>query len=166
MKFHSKFQWNFRPISFARWPDYQIHFPPNFDVKIHVGVLVDGLKASEHPRGHCGAHARSIKSLGTWFSWKCPPVPLNTRPFTNRCATAPTFYLCYQELKYAVAPFFMKGITHIQPRIVRARFMIEISWKESNMFRKWLWYYIFPLWREVRLSFLVISSWPWHRKLM
>jgi hypothetical protein len=27
-------------------------------------VLLDGLKASEHPRGHYGAHARSIKLLG------------------------------------------------------------------------------------------------------
>ena len=46
------------------------------------------------------------------------------------------------------------------------RFMIEISWKESSVFWKWFRYYIFPLWREEISSFLVISSWPWHRKPM
>ena len=74
--------------------------------------------------------------LVTWFSWKCPLVPLSARPFTAWRGTASTPYSCSQELKYAVAHVFMKGITRIQPRIVRAQFMIEISWKESSMFWK------------------------------
>ena len=60
----------------------------------------------------------------------------------------------------------MKGIMVNKHRIVHARFMIEISWKESSVFWKWFRYYIFPLWREEISSFLVISSWPWHRKPM
>ena len=28
---------------------YNAHIPPNFVVKIHVVVLLDGLKAAEHP---------------------------------------------------------------------------------------------------------------------
>ena len=72
--------------------------------------------------------------LVTWFSWKWPLVPLSARPITARRGMASTAYSCSQELKYAVAHVFMKGITRIQPRIVRARFMIEISWKESSMF--------------------------------
>ena len=104
--------------------------------------------------------------LVTWFSWKWPLVPLSARPFTAWRGTASTPYSCSQELKYAVAHVFMKGITRIQPRIVRAQFMIEISWKESSMFWKWFRHYIFPLWREIKSSFLVISSWAWHRNLM
>ena len=123
-------------------------------MKIHVGVLLDGFKASEHPRGHCGTHARSIYSC----AFECQAS------FTARRGTAPTGYPCTQELKSAAPSVSMKGITLYQPRIVHARFMIEISWKESSVFWKWFRYYIFPLWREEISSFLVISSWAWHRK--
>ena len=89
---------------------------------------------------------------------------LSARLFTARRGTAPTGYPCTQELKSAAPSVSMKGITLYQPRIVHARFMIEISWKESSVFWKWFRYYIFPLWREEISSFLVISSWAWHRK--
>ena len=92
------------------------------------------------------------------------PVPLSARLFTARRGTAPTGYPCTQELKSAAPSVSMKGITLYQPRIVHARFMIEISWKESSVFWKWFRYYIFPLWREEISSFLVINSWAWHRK--
>ena len=87
------------------------------------------------------------------------PVPLSARLFTARWGTAPTGYPCNQELKSAAPSVSMKGITLYQPRIVHARFMIEISWKESSVFWKWFRYYIFPLWREEISSFLVINSW-------
>ena len=104
--------------------------------------------------------------LVTWFSWKYPPVPLSARLFTARRGTAPTGYPCAQELKSAAPSFFMKGIMVNEHRIVHARFMIEISWKEISVYWKWFRYYIFPLWREEISSFLVISSWLWHRKPM
>ena len=102
--------------------------------------------------------------LVTWFSWKWPLVPLSARPITARRGMASTAYSCSQELKSAAPSFFIKGIMVNEHRIVHARFMIEISWKESSVFWKWFRYYIFPLWREEISSFLVISSWAWHRK--
>ena len=78
---------------------------------------------------------------------------------------ASTAYSCSQELKSAAPSFSIKGIIVNEYRIVR-RFMIEISWKESSMFWKWFRHYIFPLWREITSSFLVISSWAWHRNLI
>ena len=103
--------------------------------------------------------------LVTWFSWKWPLVPLSARPITARRGMASTAYSCSQELKSAAPSFSIKGIIVNEYRIVR-RFMIEISWKESSMFWKWFRHYIFPLWREITSSFLVISSWAWHRNLM
>ena len=99
------------------------------------------------------------------FQWKCVPVRLSARPFTDRDRTGTIHYSCVQELKFPVRSRFMKGITRIQPRIVRARFMIEISWKESSIFWKWFRHYIFPLWWEVTAPFLVISFSSWHRGL-
>ena len=87
------------------------HFPPNFVVIMYVGVLLDGLKASEHPRGHYGAHARSIKLLGYTIFMKMLSCAFECRPFTNRDRKAHTGYMHTYELRSAVRSRFMKGIT-------------------------------------------------------